>query len=131
MFCMKWCMIFHPSKVPLKIFPISIKVLSAYFVKFDFIAKNLNPLYRIIQNSNITTLAQTEVTTAVDGRATTTLFLEATRNGRHPIGIITSTLDKFINAGTTTEYMTQAWGLVINYKGSFGCQGGGLDKVHP
>ena len=51
--------------------------------------------------------------TATGGEATTTLFLEATRNGRHPIGILTSTLDKFINGGTTTEYMTQHVGTYL------------------
>ena len=54
--------------------------------------------------------------TAAGGDATTTLYLEATRNGRHPIGIITSTLDKFINAGTTTEYMTQHVGTYLDDK---------------
>ncbi len=60
--------------------------------------------------------AHTEVMTASDGVATTTLFLEATRNGRHPIGVLTSTLDKFINAGTTTEYMTQHVGTYLDDK---------------
>ena len=62
------------------------------------------------------TLAQTEVMTADEGQATTTLFLEATRNGRHPIGVLTSTLDKFINGGTTTEYMTQHVGTYVDDK---------------
>ena len=60
--------------------------------------------------------AQTEVYTADHGEATTTLFLEATRNGRHPIGVLTSTLDKFINGGTTTEYMTQHVGTYVDDK---------------
>ena len=55
----------------------------------------------------------TEILTASGGHATTTVFLEATRNGRHPIGILTSTVDKFINAGTTTEYMTQHVGTYL------------------
>ena len=54
--------------------------------------------------------------TADEGQATTTLFLEATRNGRHPIGVLTSTLDKFINGGTTTEYMTQHVGTYVDDK---------------
>ena len=54
--------------------------------------------------------------TADGGEATTTLFLEATRNGRHPIGVLTSTLDKFINGGTTTEYMTQHVGTYVDDK---------------
>ena len=54
--------------------------------------------------------------TASEGQATTTLFLEATRNGRHPIGVLTSTLDKFINGGTTTEYMTQHVGTYVDDK---------------
>jgi hypothetical protein len=54
--------------------------------------------------------------TASGGEATTTVFLEATRNGKHPIGILTSTLDKFINGGTTTEYMTQHVGTYLDEK---------------
>ncbi len=48
------------------------------------------------------------------GDATTTLYPSATRNGRHPIGTLTSTVDKFINDGTTTEYMTQHVGTYID-----------------
>ncbi len=54
--------------------------------------------------------------TDADGAATTTLFLSATRNGRHPIGTLTSTADRFINAGTTTEYMTRHVGTYIDDK---------------
>ena len=50
------------------------------------------------------------------GDATTTLFLSATRNGRHPIGTLTSTADTFINDGTTTEYMTRHVGTYIDDK---------------
>ncbi|XP_059094524.1 uncharacterized protein LOC131889443 [Tigriopus californicus] len=55
-----------------------------------------------------------EVVVDPSGDATTTLFPEATRNGRHPIGILTSTVDTFINHGTTTEYMTQHLGTYIS-----------------
>eukprot|EP00096_Caligus_rogercresseyi_P014260 TRINITY_DN675_c0_g1_i2.p1 TRINITY_DN675_c0_g1~~TRINITY_DN675_c0_g1_i2.p1 ORF type:complete len:1357 (-),score=288.85 TRINITY_DN675_c0_g1_i2:1918-5988(-) len=48
--------------------------------------------------------------------ATTTLFVEATRNGKNPIGLLTSTADTFINDGTTTEYMTQHRGTYIDEK---------------
>jgi hypothetical protein len=49
----------------------------------------------------------TGIITAPSGDATTTLYLEATRDGKFPIGILTSTVDKFIRGGTTTEYVTQ------------------------
>ncbi|XP_071743178.1 uncharacterized protein [Lepeophtheirus salmonis] len=48
--------------------------------------------------------------------ATTTIFVEATRNGKNPIGLLTSTADTFINDGTTTEYMTQHMGTYIDEK---------------
>ena len=49
------------------------------------------------------------------GDATTTLYLDATsRNGKYPTGIITSSIDKFIDAGTTTEYMTKHLGTYID-----------------
>ena len=49
------------------------------------------------------------------GDATTTLYLDATsRNGKYPLGIITSSIDKFIDAGTTTEYMTKHVGTYID-----------------
>ena len=44
----------------------------------------------------------TELVLSPSGDATTTLYPSATRNGRHPIGTLTSTVDKFINDGTTT-----------------------------
>jgi hypothetical protein len=45
------------------------------------------------------------------------VFVSATRNGRHPIGTLTSTAGTFINAaGTTTEYMTQHVGTYIDDK---------------
>ena len=44
------------------------------------------------------------------------MYLEATRDGKYPIGIITSTVDKFIRGGTTTEYVTQEIGSHIDNK---------------
>ena len=42
------------------------------------------------------------------------MYLGATaRNGRHPLGVISSNADKFINAGTTTEYVTQHLGTHV------------------
>ena len=54
------------------------------------------------------------VITAAGGDATTTLYLEATRDGKFPIGILTSTVDKFIRGGTTTEYVTQEIGTHLD-----------------
>jgi len=57
-----------------------------------------------------------ELYTDPGGAATTTLFLSATRNGRHPIGTLASTAGTFINEGTTTEYMTRHVGTYIDDK---------------
>ena len=76
-------------------------------------------IYNVVsqQNTHSRTLYTfTEILTASGGHATTTVYVEATRNGRHPIGILTSTVDKFINAGTTTEYMTQHVGTYLDDK---------------
>jgi len=48
------------------------------------------------------------------GDATTTLYLEATAPLAFPQGILTSTVDTFINDGTTTEYMTQHIGSTVS-----------------
>jgi hypothetical protein len=55
------------------------------------------------------------VVTAPGGDATTTYYLEATAKNaqQHPLGILTSIVDTFINGGTTTEYMTQHIGTHI------------------
>ena len=58
----------------------------------------------------------TGLLTAPAGDATTTLYPSATRNGRHPIGTLTSTAATFINTGTTTEYMTQHVGTYLDDK---------------
>ncbi|TRY69249.1 hypothetical protein TCAL_13171 [Tigriopus californicus] len=76
--------------------------------------------FTCVTNATRVSLAQrlpegpSEVVVDPSGDATTTLFPEATRNGRHPIGILTSTVDTFINHGTTTEYMTQHLGTYIS-----------------
>merc|ERR1719312_252428 len=49
----------------------------------------------------------TKVVEAPSGDATTTLYLDASKNSLHPLGVLTSIVDTFINGGTTTEYMTQ------------------------
>lgn len=56
------------------------------------------------------------IVTAPNGDATTTLYLDATRDGKYPIGILTSTVDKFIRSGTTTEYVTQEIGTHVDNK---------------
>ena len=50
---------------------------------------------------------------APSGDATTTLYLEASQHSQHPLGVLTSIVDTFINGGTTTEYMTQHLGTHI------------------
>ena len=53
--------------------------------------------------------------TAPGGDATTTLFLDATAAHHfYPKGVLTSTVDTFINDGTTTEYMTQHLGTTVS-----------------
>ena len=42
------------------------------------------------------------------------MFLEATASAQYPVGVITSIVDTFINDGTTTEYMTQHIGTVVD-----------------
>ena len=54
------------------------------------------------------------IVTAPGGDATTTYYMEATKNAQHPLGILTSIVDTFINGGTTTEYMTQHIGTHID-----------------
>jgi len=54
------------------------------------------------------------VVEAPSGDATTTLYLDASKNSLHPLGVLTSIVDTFINGGTTTEYMTQHVGTHIN-----------------
>ncbi len=54
--------------------------------------------------------------TDAGGDATTTLYLSATRNGRHPIGTLSSTAATFVNGGTTTEYATAHLGTYIDDK---------------
>jgi len=56
----------------------------------------------------------TKVVEAPSGDATTTLYLDASKNSLHPLGVLTSIVDTFINGGTTTEYMTQHVGTHIN-----------------
>jgi len=57
----------------------------------------------------------TKIVKDPNGDATTTLYLDATsRSGKYPVGIITSSIDKFIDAGTTTEYMTQHVGTYVD-----------------
>ncbi len=51
--------------------------------------------------------------TAPSGDATTTFYLEATKPSQHPLGVLTSIVDTFINGGTTTEYMTQHLGTQL------------------
>ena len=56
-----------------------------------------------------------EIVKGPKGDATTTLYLDAkSKNGKYPVGIITSSIDKFIDAGTTTEYMTKHVGTYID-----------------
>jgi hypothetical protein len=56
------------------------------------------------------------VVSALSGDATTTYYLEASKNHNHPVGVLTSIVDTFINGGTTTEYMTQHLGTHIQDK---------------
>jgi len=56
----------------------------------------------------------TKLVEAPSGDATTTLYLDASKNSLHPLGVLTSIVDTFINGGTTTEYMTQHVGTHIN-----------------
>ncbi len=68
---------------------------------------------------NPISLLPTGMVTAPSGDATTTFYLEATKaagggGGQHPLGILTSIVDTFINGGTTTEYMTQHIGTHID-----------------
>jgi len=55
-----------------------------------------------------------KVVEAPSGDATTTYFLEATKNAQYPTGVLTSIVDTFINGGTTTEYMTQHKGTHLD-----------------
>lgn len=55
-----------------------------------------------------------KVVEAPSGDATTTYFLDATKNAQYPTGVLTSIVDTFINGGTTTEYMTQHKGTHLN-----------------
>ena len=68
------------------------------------------------QNHHYIKSKNKEIVKDPKGDATTTLYLDATesRKGKYPEGIITSSIDKFIDSGTTTEYMTQHVGTYID-----------------
>lgn len=56
----------------------------------------------------------TKVVEAPSGDATTTYYIEASKNSQNPVGALTSIVDTFVGQGTTTEYMTQHIGTHID-----------------
>ena len=85
----------HPSIIK------NVIVTSPHHGTYSFYSHENDPIIEIVKDPK--------------GDATTTLYLDATsRNGKYPTGIITSSIDKFIDAGTTTEYMTKHLGTYID-----------------
>ena len=86
-------------------------IISTCLITFSF-----SSLFFHLSSSLPPTIKNEEIVKDPKGDATTTLYLDATesRKGKYPEGIITSSIDKFIDSGTTTEYMTQHVGTYID-----------------